>query len=422
MNDVNEFLYPDILGMLAGERLVIDDMLECALGIFPACTAVGQPVEALLLLQSLIEQPLDLQIVIRTPLRDTQERLLNIFTPRPRLSLTLPGGEVGLYHLPVTPQPPTPPGNGYPVSVQITVQKPDYFQPVHRAARSIPPNLLVTSPLRLSVLRDVKFAAQTQEANQLEVTFDILPNYLLPGSEPMPYYEALWTATLLEQEQAKAKEMGAEALRFVRGLTCDSVYPLLVNHTRDRYGDAGIPLHPAEAIFIAKMLTHTVQGGLDLESGLSLAEGRWFKSLSWLMANNPDVLCDLNQLMKIAYSSVVYDAVRLGLRLLARSAKVNLGDEEEQMNYSAGLVAALEGRAALGLEHVYVPLVLVGTLLNAQVVGAWENPWRSLSELEEARAGRGRLVGTALREVFDLLDRLIGQSERQLQEKRIPRR
>ncbi len=62
--------YPDILGQLAGERLTVDGVLQCALGIFPTTTALDRPVEVLLLLQNLTDRRLPLAITVETPRYD----------------------------------------------------------------------------------------------------------------------------------------------------------------------------------------------------------------------------------------------------------------------------------------------------------------------------------------------------------------
>ena len=85
--------YPDILGMLSDDRLTIGDVLQCALGVFPATTALEKPVEALLLLQNLTNQPLAIRLTVRTPSRDSAGNLVNFFTPKPRIAMSLDAAE-----------------------------------------------------------------------------------------------------------------------------------------------------------------------------------------------------------------------------------------------------------------------------------------------------------------------------------------
>ncbi|MBN1200766.1 MAG: hypothetical protein JXJ20_02810 [Anaerolineae bacterium] len=420
---MQEQLYPDILGVLSDERLTVDDVLQCALGIFPAATAIGKPVEMLLLVQNLIDQPLPLRLAILTPTRDAQGNLLNIFTPKPRLEMALAGGDCGLLHLPITPQLPTPTGKNYPVRVRIEVEKPERFVRVRPADSGHRPSLLSISPFRIAALREIHFRAQVHNERQLGVLFDVLPGRFPPlKNEPMPRYEALWTVREdLQKERARAKEKAGEALNFVNRLTRKQVYPLLINRVKDAYGDGGLPLHPGEAIFLAKILTYVMQEGLDMEAGFSLAASQWFQHLCWLMAHDPNVVQNLEQLIKLVFTSVLHDAVLLGFSMVHHNAGIDFGDEHEQADHARKLTAALEGRMPVLMEYVYVPLVLAGVILNARMTMPDENPWRSLDAIQEARDGRISLAGIKFREVFDILDSLIADGERLLREMRIPR-
>ena len=50
---MSEQRFPDVLGMLTDQRLTVEMVVQCSLGIFPQTTTLGQPIEALLLLQNL---------------------------------------------------------------------------------------------------------------------------------------------------------------------------------------------------------------------------------------------------------------------------------------------------------------------------------------------------------------------------------
>jgi len=48
-------------------------------------------------------------------------------------------------------------------------------------------------------------------------------------------------------------------------------------------------LHPGEIRAIAKMMTYTMDEGLELEQGFSMENSRWFLTLCQVLAHNPDV-------------------------------------------------------------------------------------------------------------------------------------
>ena len=414
--------YPDVLGTLADDRLNLDEVLQCAIGVFPNTTAVGQPVEVLLLLQNLTDQSLPVQVITRVPTKDGKGNLLNLFTRRPRYAFMLPAGEVGLLHLPITPQLPTPPGKNYPVRVQINVQKPDVFGRVRAVAGGERPSLLAISPFRLNVLREIAFGANTAAPNQIVTTFDVLPGqFPQREDEPLPRYEALWTVGDMDQEFARARAKAPEALRFVNNLMRATTYPVIEARARDAYGDAGMPLHPGETTFITKMMLYVMEDGLELEEGFSLTESHWFRRLCQLMVDDAEVTQNVDRLLNLLFSSIVHDATLLSFSMVKQNTGIEFGNTSELGEYAVRLMAALEGREALSLEHVYVPLVLGGVLINARLTIANENPWHSLDAIKEARDGRISLAGAGFREVFDILDNLVANAERLLRETGVPR-
>ncbi len=414
--------YPDVLGMLADERMTVGDVFQCAVGVFPTATALDKPLELLLLMQNMTDQPLAVRLMIRTPVRNKQGDLLNFFTPKPRLGMTLPAGDCGLLHIPVTPQLPPPAGQRYGARVAVAVEKPAAFAPVRPVAGGEPARHLSISDTRLTVLRDITFAARQPAEGQLSAVFEVLPGEVAPGSEvPQPRYEALWTAKELAQESEQVQAVAGEALRFVRGLDRSRVHTRLLDLTQQAYIEAGQPLHPGEVIFITKPLAYAAADGLDLEAGFSLASGRWFQRLCRLMVDDTGVINDLDALLEQLYPAIVYDATRLSFSMVAQSTGTDFGDATEQAEYAARLSAALEGADQAALEHIYVPLAMAGVLLNARITLSNENPWTSLDALKEALEGRVSLVGSGFREVFDILTGLIEEAEQLLREMRIPR-
>lgn len=412
---------PDVFAALTEERTTIAGVVQAALGVFPPMTTLGRPVEGLLLLQSLIDQPLSIQISTHLPGFDPGGRPLTIYTPRRRLTIMLPAAEVGLLHLPVTPQPPSESSQGYCIGVEVRLKPPDryeYVRPVHGGET---PSLLALSPFRAEVLRGVGFTARTNRRGYLTVPFGVLLGVVTaPDGEPMPRYEPLWTVRDLQQEIARTKEIAGEALAYARRLTVDDLYPILISHTRQAFSHVGLPLHLGEAMTMARLLTYVMTGGLDQEAGVTLPQARWFQRLCWLLAHHPTATQTPDQLVQSLYPNVVHDAALLGFGMVARRVAVNFGSEAEQHEYVEKLLAGLAGHLPLGLEHVYVPLVMAGVALTAQVRAPDEDPWRSLELLEEARSGRVRLADASFNEVFDLLNELIRQVEGTLYERRLP--
>jgi hypothetical protein len=411
---------PDIFAALTDERATVAGIVQAALGVFPAVTTLGRPVEGLLLLQNLIDQPLTVHIAVHLPEQDIYGAHLSLTTPRPRLTVLLPPAEVGLLHLPVTPQPPSDASDGYHIGIGIDVIPPEHYQPLRPLYGGEKPSLLAISPFRAEVLREVGFSARTDARGHLAVPFGVLPAVVSAyEQDPEPRYEPLWTVRDLKQELARTKEIAGEALTYARGLTAAQLFPILLSHTRQAYSTAGMPLHIGEAMAIARALTYTMIGYTS-EPNPTLARMRWFQRLCWLLVHTPDATRTPDQLVQGLYPNIVHDAVLIGFRLVAERIRVNFGNPAEQSDYVEKLIAGLAGHLPLGLEHIYVPLVLLGTALAAEVRAPQENPWNSLELLEEARDGRIRLADAGFSEVFDLLNQLIRQAEQALYQQRLP--
>jgi hypothetical protein len=323
----------------------------------------------------------------------------------------------------VTPQLPTRPAGGYTIAVHIAVQKPDSFLRVRPIMGGPKPSLVAISPFRVAVLREVKFGAQLESLNQLRVAFDVLPGRFPARSEQAQLrYEPLWTVSEMSEKEDQAKAMASEALSFSKTFTRMTVAKPLLECTKTLYGDAGMPLHPAEAVFISKALVYVLEDGLDLEPGFSRTEGAWFKRLCQLMAEDRSLIDDIDTLIDRLYTAVLQDAVLVGFKMVSHDTRADFGDGLEQADYALRLVSLLESGSGVGLEHIYVPLVMAGTMLHGRLVLPNEKQWHNLDELKEARNGRISLADAAFGEVFNLLNTLIERAERLLKETRVPRK
>ncbi|WP_162909234.1 hypothetical protein [Aggregatilinea lenta] len=411
---------PDIFTVLTDERATVGGIVQAALGVFPTVTILGRPVEGLLLLQNLVDQALTVHVTVHLPEQDLHGARLHLSTPRPRLTVVLPPAEVGLLHLPVTPQPDSPTSDGYRFGVEIDVLPPARYESLRPLYGGEKPSLLAISPFRAEVLRGIGFTARTDARGHLSVPFGVLTTSASPLQDaPEPRYEPLWTIRDFKQELARTKEIAGEALTYIRNLSPEQLFPVLLVHTRQAFGHAGMPLHLGEAMAITRVLVHVMTSYTEQQTRI-LAHMRWFQQLCWLMAHQPDATKTPDRLVQALYPNAVHDAALAGFRLVAARIQVNFGGGAEQHDYVQQLIAGLTGRLPLGLEHVYVPLVMAGTALLTTIQGSGENPWTSLELLEEARDGRIRLADTGFNEVFDLLNQLIAQAEADLYAQRLP--
>jgi hypothetical protein len=401
-------LYPDVLGFISSDARLTVECVQVALGVYPKQVAVGQPFELLILFQNLCDHSITTKITIQLPRRNPAGERLSLFTPRDTFDVSLAPGEVGLQHVPIRPQLPTPVGQNYPLAVRVEANHPRGAKFVRNPNGGRAPGAFSMSPYRLTILQqEVGFAANrantTTGANTLMANFDILPGQIVQNTTDLsPRYEVLWDVKHLSQDQVAYAAIEAQTRELVQSFTRVMLYEPLQNETLRRFSAAGLPLMPGEVMAIAKIMTYTMEDGLEIEPGFSLASSIWFQRLT-LFRTNEALLNNTERLIAALYTAVIEDAGRLGYTLLAQrlgqpinSTPMNrpnratkpldnpLGLPEDQAAHIIEIGDALDRLLPLDLTHVYWPLGLAGVLLHMSIRGPKENLWKTLDEVRSA--------------------------------------
>jgi hypothetical protein len=421
-----EPIYPDVLGAITGGTRFNIDSLQCAVGIFPNQTYINQPVEVVLILQNMVDQNMQIKVGIQLPTEDKKGRPVVLDTPRKTLSLGLRPGEVGVLRMPVVPRPPTPAVKQLPVRVAVRYRTSQPGRRVRPVTGGPPPSILSISSFKLQVLRDVQFAAQTwhDSTDILTTFFDVAPK-IMPEtrSDLKPQYESLWTHEEMVSEQQISESKIDDAYRVASRLTRTSVYYSLLDAVEARFADRGLPLHPGEAIAVAKMMTYTLDEGLDLEPGFSLEESQWFKTVCHLLAYDEN-LEDMDKGEFVAhylFESVLHDAILLAFGVIEPRVREDLGDEEEKIGYANRVLSWIAGQGQPDLSFAYLPLILGAILINELATLKTENPWTMMDLLREAARGRQRLFTGERVTIFNMTADLIKFGEESLRRSRVPR-
>ncbi len=424
----NQFnpLYPDVLGAIAGGlRVTFDDVLQAAVGIFPRRAYFNQPVEVIVILQSMVDQNIDITVALQIPTKAADGSKLTITTPKKSVSLTLSPGEVGALRLPLVVVQPVQPLPDLPIGVAIRYRC-GSARAVRTPARGAPPSVLAVSPFKLHALRDVEWVEYpaTNAPATLQVTFDLTPKRIPPLQElPKPGYEILWTQDQMSEEKRNLANQISEARLLAVSFTRVAVYASLVYAVDDAYAARGLPLHPGEAKAIAKMLTYTLDDRSQIDPTYDLEDQRWFQMLCQVLAHNASVAQHEPGEIVAGYlfDPLIYDAIMLGFTLIRSRVRANLGDRAERVNYAEKVIAWLAGQAESDLAYIYLPLALGGVIVNLQVTGPNDDPWEVVEGMREAYRGRVRLADSATMEIFDMLDKLLNKAEDDLKRARIPR-
>ena len=424
----NQFnpLYPDVLGAIAGGlRVTFDDTLQAAVGIFPRRAYFNQPVEVVVILQSMIDQNMDITVALQIPNKAADGSKMTITTPKKSVSLTLSPGEVGALRLPLVVVQPIQPFRDLPIGVTIRYRSGN-AQAVRTPMRGAPPSVLAVSPFKLHALREVEWIEYPlhPKTETLQVTFDVTPKRIPPLQElPKPGYEILWTQEQMSAEKRNLASQISEARLLAVSFTRVAVYASLVYAVDDAYATRGLPLHPGETKAIAKMLTYTLDDRSLIDPTYDLEDQRWFQTLCQVLAHDSSIArMEPGEIVaRYLFEPLIYDAIMLGFTLIRSRVRANLGDRAERINYADKVIAWLAGQAESDLVYIYLPLALGGVIVNLQVTGPNDDPWAVVEGMREAYRGRVRLAESATMEIFDMLDKLLNKAEDDLKRARIPR-
>jgi len=414
--------YPDVLGTLTdGKRLELPS-LQCAMGVFPGGSALGQPFELLVLLQSTIDQPQTVTLSVRLPRKDGSGRPLRFFLSKKQVTQVI---EPGVLHIPVVAQPPTPPARGYPVIVKIEAEPQAPPRMIRTPGPGRPPSTLGVSPFRLDVLKDVTYIGQGK-ADELHARFDVIPGQVKIGlSNPTAKYETLWSRRDFQAEQKQIGQSIALAESVASEFTVTNIFHHVEEFTRERFGLAGLPLHPGESLFIAKAIIYVYEDAYRYEQNYELYDARWFQWLASLLVREPDLAEEDRGVLAAGelYFGAMYDAIMVGLNMVETATGERYGSLAEHRSYASRMVQAVQGAMPMDLSYAYLPLVLAGVTLNMRVKLHSENPWISLEMIEEARRGRAHLAGNGEETniIFSALDGLIASAKELLVRSRISR-
>ena len=414
--------YPDVLGAITGGVRLEMETVQVAAGVYPGTTMHGQPFEVLVLLQSKVDKPQEVALAVQLPLRDSHGQRLSFFLPRKQLKITLNAGEVGVVHLPVVAQPPTPPAQAYPLIVNVQVKTPPRTELLREPGAGRPPSALNISPFRLEVMKQVAFCAEGR-SSQLRCRFNVMSGQLPPGTiEPVPKYETLWTLSDFEKERDRLEHNKVVADRMAFDFTTNTVFYEVEEHTREVFAAAGMPLHPAEAVFVAKAITYVFDDADQYEPAYEMQKARWYHWLcSLLMQDQTTERRTPGDLAgKELYFAAMYDAVWVGLPMVEQALNEQYGTPAEHRQYADEVVRAVQQRA-VDLGHVYLPLVMTGVLLNMRVTVRGENLWTNLEHLQEAMRGRARLYAGRNNPIMVGLEKLVQEGLDQLRRSRVPR-
>ena len=422
-------LYPDVIGAITGGRRINMEDIEVALGMFPSSAYINQPIEVVLVMQNMVDQPVQAKVAIRLPTADRKGNIAVIETAKAQVNVNLEPGEVSVLRMPVVSRPPTQAGKEFPVRVAIRyrVKDKDRAHAVRPPGGGAPPSVLSISPYKLQVLRDVKYGEHkwNDSTDILTTYFDLAPKvFPNTGEVYKASLESLWTQSALKQEIQAAKEFEKEAMELAKTAAYGSAFPHFMDAVEHKFASRDMPLMPGEVRAIAKIMTYTVDDAVHREPDLIVENTRWYRAMCQVLAHDPTLLeIDRNVLItQHVFEPVMYESILLAFKILQSRVRENLGTRDEQINYANRVMTWFSGHGEADLSYVYLPLVLCGLVAARWVKSTMmESPWDIIDELIEAYQARSRLIAGATDVVFDMLDELVEKQTQTLKLQRVER-
>lgn len=396
--------YPDVLGTITQERINVS-VVQAALAIRPKIARAGKPFEVLILLQNASNSAVDAVVTIRLPEVDFKRQRGKFTAKAQRLVIGLQPAEVGYAVLPVLTTPDTAPGRDYKIGVELTVRPLSKAGRVRATEGGAPLDITTLRPeiiAEIEALQKLTFSApkaSLMRGNVMDLTFNLLMGESSASAGDFkPNWTSLWT---LQDERTGTggvslmRKYGEELRPQLSKLKYDLIYKALHEKTKQRFADAGYPLNPIEAMLITRLMTYVLQYSVPemvAEVELNFYRAEWLNvlklyegdvyqdentqallpnwTLGWLKAIEIDrraLTYPDRAIAHFAFDDLIRDATRLGLHMLEDATQQELGDAEEMRLYADQIVNALNKRAPLVYDLVYLPLVLAGMLVFDKV-------------------------------------------------------
>ncbi|MFO7322091.1 MAG: hypothetical protein DIU68_010190 [Chloroflexota bacterium] len=411
-----EMAYPDVLGALTDGLRTDLEHLQCALGVFPRQAFINQPLELVLLLQNMIDQPLQVKVTLQLPMQDRRGMLLVLEGPGPVIEQPMGPGEVGVLRMPIIAYPPSQPGVNIPARVTINSRSGRSGRPVRPRGGAARPGYLSMSPLKLQALREVTFNTIYKPVlpDTLTTFFDLAPTRLSPALYSLTArYETIWSPQDLINEREQLENKRQLAAELAGAMTTTAVYWPFYYRTEEVFARRGIRLAPGEIKAITKLMAYTIGEASLYERDQEMHQSRWFRALCAAVIANETVAAD-QEPGEIAanslYEAVLADAVALGLEIVRSYLGDSVMPAENPQVYAERVAAWVTGADGESLRYLYLPLVMAGIALTPLVGSSIENPWIMVRELAETVEARKLTAGEADLQVLNWAEQLLRQT------------
>ena len=375
--------YPDVPGDLvdARKRFEVNGVHYVA-ALHPDTIAPGETTNLHAWLQSCWDVPVDVAISVHLPSTPAS----SFSTIQKRTDIPLEAGEVGLVMIPIACATQTEPG-AHKVSMLIGAKYQTRGLYVRsQESKGLLGDTLLTFDTGMSLASSVGlgFTARTRPECTFRLQVEGQPK-TTTSPDLTPTFVSHWTVTDLAIQGKARTHINDQRLQLLPRLSRQSLYRAFLDESQARYQDATLPLQIGEAIFLAKILTYTVEYFLKQPNG---QDGILVPA--YILAYRHDLPTDdpVFLIVRADYPRITRLAISLSFGMLRRQIGVEPWTREEQLALADLVANRVERGGTLPAEFLYLPLVLGGLMVASGMQMPGENVAQSLGLLVTARDRR----------------------------------
>ena len=406
--------YPDVMNDITDARQRFESGAVQYLAEFPFHpTPAGDIAPLSLTLQSIMDVPV--QIAIRLDMPQPRGKLKRLPQPlfqvlEPEISLTLEDAEVAQVRIPVHVQPHLPPGE-YALSVSVRSAPTEQGTRVRLAQSENRLGDLFRYPQGLGITQIASWGFRAQKAESQSVPFGVSE-----AREPAenvdlsPQFNSWWTLQDWEILLPARRELNERRIHILPQLVPESLYLRWMKESQAIFASSNVQLDVAEAVFLAKILTHTV---MYMKSKSEWQDCLLIPIYAYARASAQPTDDALWLVTQLGYAHVLELSIALSFSLVEKAIRRKLWNETEQRAVRDFIVGCLDTGGQLPGEFLYLPLLLGGMLVAREVVMEGEEVQDSLRRLAKAKAAKSELFADAdLSDLNAAFDHILAQQTR----------
>jgi hypothetical protein len=358
--------YPDVLGDLveARQRFEVNGV-HYVTTLDPTTIAPGETAYLRIWLQSCWDVPVEVAIFVHLPLQPSP----TFSIIQKRTDVPLEPAEVGEVTIPIACAQETMPSD-YVLRVKVGA-KPEsrglYVRSKENEGQLGDTLLNYTTGMALAATVGLGFKARTQAEQQFSLRVE---GPLQPGPSPdmTPTYLSHWTVADLPIQGKARKHVNDQRLYLLPQLTRRALYMTFLEESQERLKDASLPLQLGEAVFLSKILTHTVEYFLEHPNGQeAVLIPAYILAYRYNLPTNDPVFL----VVRADYARIARLAISLSFGILRRRLGRDVWSKEEQLAVTDLVANRVERGGSLPAEFLYLPLLLGGLMVaeNVQMPG-----------------------------------------------------